>query len=218
MHCLKRFLLIFAVALSALMTIPWIAAATADEPPATIEQTFQRAKKDYLDKNINSASEQIRKGAAYMKEKAAKASAKGKGELEESARELDKLADDVKKGTVKSVKRIEDAFARAYHALALESHIESTESWAKRERARAGEALEAANKNLERGISWAGQKVEASTKKVMKKSEEISQKLKRKGRLITEEVGKGIQDAGKEIEKFGKKISPRDEAQTKTAL
>jgi hypothetical protein len=209
MNRLNRVLAVFVFTLFALMVFSWMAAAA--EPASAIEQTFQKAKKDYLDKNINSASEQIKKGADYMKEKAAKASAKGKGELEESARELDKLADDVKKGTVKSVKRIEDAFARAYHALALESQIESTESWAKRERARAGEALDAANKNLERGLAWAGQKVEENTKKVMRKSEEIALKLKRKGRLITEEVGKGIQDAGKEIEKFGKKISPRED-------
>ncbi len=45
----------------------------------------------------------------------------------------------------------------------------------------------------------------------MRKSEEIALKLQRKGRLITEEVGRGIQDAGKEIEKFGKKISPRED-------
>lgn len=209
MNRLNRVLAVFVFTLFALMVFSWMAAAA--EPASAIEQTFQKAKKDYLDKNINSASEQIKKGAAYMKEKAAKASAKGKVELEESARELDKLADDVKKGTVKSVKRIEDAFARAYHALALESQIESTESWAKRERARAGEALDAANKNLERGLAWAGQKVEENTKKVMRKSEEIALKLKRKGRLITEEVGKGIQDAGKEIEKFGKKISPPED-------
>ncbi|HPD55770.1 MAG TPA: hypothetical protein P5294_05505 [Smithellaceae bacterium] len=209
MNRLNRVLAVFVFTLFALMVFSWMAAAA--EPASAIEQTFQKAKKDYLDKNINSASEQIKKGAAYMKEKAAKASTKGKGELEESARELDKLADDVKKGTVKSVKRIEGAFARAYHALALESQIESTESWAKRERERAGEALDAANKNLERGIAWAGQKAEESTKKVMRKSEEIALKLKRKGRLITEEVGKGIQDAGKEIEKFGKKISPRED-------
>lgn len=210
MSCLSRVFLVFCFAFFAIMIIAHISAA-ADESLSPIERTFQEAKKDFLDKNINSASEQIKKGAIYMKEKAAKASAMGKEQLEESARELDRLADDVKKGTVKSVKRIEDTFARAYHALALEAHIESTESWAKRERARAGEALDAANRNLERGLAWAGQKAEESTKKVMRKSEEIALKLKRKGRLITEEVGRGIQDAGKEIEKFGKKISPRED-------
>ncbi len=210
MSRLSRVFPVFVFAFFTIMIIPHVS-VSVDETPSLIEQTFQKAKKDYLDNNINSASEQIKRGAIYIKEKAAKASSRGKGELEDSARELDKLADDVKKGTVKSVKRIEDTFARVYHALALESHIKSTESWAKRERATAGEALDAANKNLERGLAWAGQKAEESTKKVMQKSEEIVLKLKRKGRLITEEVGRGIQDAGKEIEKFGKKISPRED-------
>ena len=54
---------------------------------------------------------------------------------------------------------------------------------------------------------WAGQKVEEKTTGTMKKSRELSLKLKQKGRLITEEVGKSLQAIGDEIEKFGKRIS-----------
>jgi hypothetical protein len=122
---------------------------------------------------------------------------------------LEKLADDVKKGTVTSVKRMEETFARAYVALASDSHIKSTESWAKKEKAKAGDALDSANKYLERSFAWAGQKIETRTTEVMKKSQELSLKLKKKGSVVAEDVGKGLKDVGNEIEKFGKKISPK---------
>lgn len=142
-----------------------------------------------------------------MRAEAVKASSRGKKALDDSARELDKLADDVKKGAVESVKKIEDVFARAYFVLAEESYIESTEAWAKKEAVKAGEFLDAANKNLEKGMIWAGQKVEEKTTETMKKSRELSLKLKQKGKLITEEAGKSLQAIGDEIEKFGERIS-----------
>jgi hypothetical protein len=208
MYRLNRVTIIVVFVFIATGIFPW-AAVAASEAQSSIEQTFQKAKKDYLEKNINSAAQQIQKGASYMKAEAAKASVQGKEALAASAQELEKLADDVKKGTVTSVKRIEDAFARAYLALAADSQIKSTESWAKKEAAKAGEALDSATKSLEKSFAWAGQKVENSTKEVMEKSEDLSLKLKKKGSLIAEEVGKGLKDAGNEIEKFGEKISPK---------
>ena len=199
--------IITAFALAVMGIFPWIALAGPE--PSLIEQTFQKARQDYVEKNMNSAAEQIKKGAAYMKGEAANASVKGKEALTTSAQELDKLADDVKKGAVTSKKRMEDSFARAYHALASDAHIKSTESWTKKEAAKAGAALESANRNLEKGFAWAGQKIEKSTNDAMKKSEDLALKLKKKSSVITEEVGKGLQDAGNEIERFGKRISPK---------
>lgn len=176
---------------------------------ASMEQNFQEAKLDYLKKNMNSAAEHINKGASYMKGEAAKASVNGKEALAASAQELEKLADDVKKGLVSSPKQIEDTFARAYLALASNDHIKATESWTQKKRDQAGEALESANRHLEKSFAWAGQKIEKGTTDAMKTSEALASQLKQKGTLIADEVGKGLQGAGKEIEKLGRKISPR---------
>jgi hypothetical protein len=207
MHRLKIFAFAAAFTLIVAGVFPWTAIA-ASESQSSIEQTFQKAKRNYLDKNMKSASEQIQMGASYMKAKAVKASDKGKVALNASAKELEKLANDVKKGTVTSVKRMEETFARAYVALASDSHIKSTESWAKKEKEKAGDALDSATKYLERSFAWAGQKIETSTKKAMKKSKELSLKLKKKSSVVAEDVGKSLKDAGNEIEKFGKRISP----------
>ena len=206
MYRLTRVTIIF-FALTVSVLLPW--AAIAASQSSAIEQTFQKAKKDYLQKNMESAGQQIEKGASYMKTEAAKASVRGKEALTASAEELEKLAYDVKKGAVKSRKRIEETFARAYLALALESHIQSTESWAKKEAAKVSESLEAVAANLERSFAWAGRKIEKSTKDVVKKSKDLSLKLKEKGAAVTDEVGKGLTEAGSEIEKFSKSISPK---------
>ena len=208
MYRLNLIISVVVCTLFATAILPWTAVA-ASESQSSLEQTFQKAKQDYLDKNMSSAAQQIQKGAAYMKAEAAKASVKGKEALNASAKELEKLADDVKKGAVTSVKKIEDTFARAYIALASDSQIKSTELWAKKEAARAGDALDSATKYLERSFAWAGQKIETSTNDAMKKSKELSLKLKEKGSVVAEDVGKGLKDAGNEIEQFGKRISPK---------
>jgi hypothetical protein len=160
---------------------------------------------------MSAASEQIKKGAAYMKTESLKASARGKEALTSSAQELEKLAVDVKKGTVTSVKKIEEPFARAYLALAADSHIKSTESWTKKESAKTGEALGSSAKYLEQSFAWTGQKVETNTKKAIEKSKSISLKLKEKGNVIAKDVEKGLKDTGSEIEKLGKRISPKQD-------
>jgi hypothetical protein len=208
---MNRHIIYFVVTLSALFLagiLQWTVFAAA-ESQSSIEQAFQKAKQNYLDKNMNSAAQQIQNGASFVKTQAEKASDKGKEKLDASARELEKLADDVKKGTVTSVRKIEDAFARAYEALAFDSHIKSTQSWAKKQTEKAGEALDSANKYLERGFAWTGQKIETGTKEVIRKSDELSKTLKKKGSVLAEDVGKGLKNAGDEIEKFGKKISPK---------
>jgi hypothetical protein len=203
----KFFMVAVMVALFLAGIIPWTAVA-APESQTSLEQTFQRAKKDYLEKNMNAAAWQIRKSASYMKAQAAKASEKGKEALNNSAKELEKLAEDVKSGAVTSEKRMEETFARAYVALAVDAHIRSTESWARKQKAKTGNALASANKYLERGFAWANQKIETGTEETIKRSKALSRKLKKTGSVMAEDVGKGLKDAGNEIEKFGEKISP----------
>jgi len=205
MKHVKRFLILFVLAVVA---VTWLVHAAA-ESSSSIEQTFQKAKQNYLDKNMAAASAQIRKGADYVKEQSEKASDSGKAALASSAKELEELAGDVDKGSVKSVKKIEDTFARAYLALAKDAHTQSARSWADKQGQKAGESLEKASGYLERSFAWAGQKVDAGTRKVIKKSNDLSVKLREKGRVVAEDVGTRLKETGNEIEKFGKKIAPK---------
>ncbi len=199
--------LIIAALVAALFAGPAIAAETPQK--GTLEQYFQKAKQDYVDKNMKAASEEIRKAAEWMKSETAKAKGKGKEALTASYRELEKLGDDLKKGTVKSEKEIEMASARAYNALATNSHLKSAEAWSKKEFKKAGEELDVAVSQLEKGYAWAGQKVEAGTQKVIDQSKEWSRKAKEGAIKASDEAGKALKDLGQEISAFGKRISSK---------
>ena len=110
----------------------------------------------------------------------------------------------MKKGTVTSVKRIDESFAHTYLALASDAYTKSVESWNRKETTKAGDGLDSTTKYLEHGFAWAGQKVETSTREAMKKSKDLSLKLKGKGSVVAGDVGKCLKDMRNEIEKFGK--------------
>ncbi len=173
----------------------------------SLEQTLQKARQDYLQKDMKAASEEVHKAAAWMKSEAAAAKGKGKEALAASSRELDKLAVELKKGTVKSVKEIEMTFARAYNALATNSQMQSAEAWTKKEFKEAGVKLEAAVDELEKGFAWAGQKAQAGTQKVIDESRELSGKMKEGTANASAEVSKTIKDMENEIKALGSRIS-----------
>ena len=208
MRKLSRIILITAIALVSMGNISW-EAAIGSESQSSFEQDFQKARHDYLQKDMKSAAAEIRKGVSYLKSEAETADAEGKKVLTKSSQELEKLADDVEKGTVVSVKQIETSFARAYQALAKNSYIKSMESWSRKEIKNTGKSLDEATTYLERGFYWAGQKTEAGTKEVIKKSKDLSQKLEQGMGWASNEVGKGLKNTGNEIEKFGQRISSK---------
>lgn len=197
--------LITAMLVAALFAGLALAAETAQK--GTLEQYFQKAKQDYVDKNMKAASEEMHKAAEWMKSEAAAAKGKGKEALAKSSRELEKLSGELKKGAVKSVKEIEIASARAYHALATNSHVKSAEAWSKKEFKKAGEELDMAVNQLEKGYAWAGHQEEAGTQKVIDESREWSRKVKEGAGRASAEAQKILKSAEDEIKALGQKIS-----------
>ena len=63
---------------------------------------FHKARQNFLKKDYKAAAEEIRKGAAFMKLQAARATSEGKKVLTVSIGELEMLAKDVEQGTVTS--------------------------------------------------------------------------------------------------------------------
>jgi len=209
MHNLNRVFMMSAFALIVLMGYVSFATATGSEFRSSIEQDFQKARRDYLQKDMKSAAAEIQKGVSYLKSEAETATGKGKEALTKSYRELEKLAADVERGTVTSEKKVETEFARAYHALATNSYIKSTESWSRKEIKNTGKYLDEAMKYLKQGYYWAGQKAESGTEEVIKKSKDLSQKLEQGTGWVADQVRKGLTDTENEIEKFGQKVSSK---------
>jgi len=203
-------LIVLAVFLAALtMAQTPVATAAVATSSTPMEQNFQKSKQNFLQKDMKAAAYEIRKATAYLKSEADAATGKGKEALTASYGELEKLAGDVEKGAVTSVKKLDAAFARSYKALATNAHVKSTEAWAKKEINNTGKNLEAAADYLERGFSWTGEKMNAGTKKVIEESKDLSQKLKEDTGWVSDKVSKGLNDMGNEIEQFGKRVTAK---------
>ncbi len=180
---------------------------TAPEEEGTASD-FQKAHEFFLKKDMKAAASEIRKGAEVLKKEVGNATEEGKKVLTASIQELEKLANDVEKGTVKSKKKLEDAFARADHALAQHHYLKASESWVKKETKNTGNALKNAAQHLEQAAKWSGRKLEAGSSEVVKGAREVADKLIKGTKWVTEEVGKGIKDIGNEISKLAEKIKP----------
>lgn len=207
-HPMKTML--FAVWIAVFVAGIAVAAETAQK--GTLEQYFQKARQDYLQKDMQAASEEVHKAAEWVKSEAAAAKGKGKEALAASARELEKLSGELKQGTVKSVKDIEMAFARAYNAVANNSHVKSAESWAKKEYRKAGDDLEAAADALGKAYTWAGQEIKAGTQKAIDESKALSKKMKEGAGRASADAGSALKDLEQEIRAFGKRISSKQQS------
>jgi len=173
----------------------------ADEP----DIHFQKARENFLKRSGKASAEEIRTGAAYVKLEAVRAQGDSKKALIRSAQELDALADGVESGTVTSVKDLDSEFARADHALASHHYVKASEAWSKREAKKTGYEMRASANHLERSAAWVGHKTKSSTATVLKDTKTTGEKLIHGTGTVTSDVGKGINNLGKEIQEVGKK-------------
>jgi hypothetical protein len=199
----------FALVIVIVTISVWLSAAAEAASKESVEPYFQKARQDYLQKNMKAAADEVRKSATYLKSETSAAKGNGKKALTASYRELDKLAGELEKGTVKSVKEMEISFASAYEALATNSHVKSTDAWSRKEFKKAGYELEAAIDELEKGFAWGRHKADASTRKVIGESKELSKKLKEGAGRSSAEASESLKDMGDEIRMFGLIISSK---------
>jgi len=169
---------------------------------------FQKAHESFLEKDFKASAAGIRKGADFLRKEAESAGIQGKKTLAASAKELDKLADSVEKGAVKSDKKLKGAFSRAEHAVANNEYVKATDSWARKETKETGHALNSAAEHMEQAADWSGHKLKAGASKAIQVGREVSGKLVEGTRYVPEEVGKALKRMGDAISGFGKKILP----------
>lgn len=165
---------------------------------------FHKARENFLKKDFKGAASEIRKGAAFLRLQAARATTEGKKGLIVSVADLEKLANDVEKGTVTSAKTLDRTFAKAHHALARHHYLKALEYRTKKDTKRAGHSLRASAVHLEHAFAWTGHELEAGTVKVVRTAHELGDKLIVGTGLMTDDVVKAIDYMGREIEKLGK--------------
>jgi len=207
----KRFDAVIAAAHRADLDSDWLVLDESSWYPYVDEPDlhFQNAHQSFLAKNYDQAAEEIRKGEAFVKLEARRSSGDVKQSLNSSAEELGKLATDTKKGTVKSVREGDNAFASADRALAQSHQIKAKESWAKKETVKTGYEMKAGARLLEQSAAWAGSEAKSGVSTVVGDTRTLAGKLADGSGYAEGEVDKDIDQLGKEISDLGHKALPR---------
>jgi hypothetical protein len=185
-----------------------LSAQEAQDQTVKPRDEFQKAHESFMKKDFKASAAEIRNGASYLRREVETAAGNGKKMLSASVKELDKLADSVEKGAVKSDKELRGAFSRAERAVANNDYVKATDSWARKETKETGHALNSAAEHMEQAADWSGQKLKAGASKAVKEGREISGKLVEGTGYVREEVGKALKRMGDAISGFGKKILP----------
>jgi hypothetical protein len=171
-------------------------------------QSFLRASENFAKGKMKAAAAEIRKGEAYVKLEAARATAEGKKALLSSAGELKQLADRVEKGALKDGKELKNTFARAEYAMARHHYLKAAEQWEKKESQKAAYHLNATAAYIDSGQIWLTKKMHAGVADIKNEARRIASQVTAKTGAESQELGKAIDNLGKEIEKYGKGLEP----------
>lgn len=176
-----------------------------DEPPLHM----QRAREGFLKREYAASSRELQKVGGYLHAAASHADEDVKAMLRDSADEIDQLSESVKDGAVESVARLEHAFARAEHSLALHNQRMAEHAMERADAFRSGQYLRTAVQNAENSAHWAGHKLEAGSLKVLNAGRDLAGVMIETPGFVVQESSKGIIAVGAELQQFGKWLEPR---------
>ncbi len=167
------------------------------------EHHFHLASSYFARGDRTHAAAEIRAGAALLELEAGRHDATNRTGLQEAANHLDDLAAGVAKGTVKSSKELNDAFARADLALARHYHEMAAASAARNEPKKTGHWLKGAADSVDDAAKWSGHKLAAGGKATVNGARSLGASLESGAKWTADEVKKSVSDLGSEIESLG---------------
>lgn len=181
---------------------------TSSRPANSLNEQFQNAHESFLKRNLKASADSIRKIASFLRHQAANATAEGKKVLTASANELGKLADGVEKGTVTSVKTLDNAFTKARQALSRRDETAVQNDQAEKQPKGIGHTLKGAMAAVGNGFVWSGQKVKSGTVTVARGTLDLGGKLIEGTGKLAKGTVKAVGDAGGYILRLGRKPQP----------
>jgi hypothetical protein len=189
------------------VTLAETAPAVGTEAP---EQNFKAANKDFIEKDYKAAATEIRKSTEYLHHEAERASGDVKQALNESTRDLDKLADEIENKTVKDEKSLHVEFSRANYALALDHHLKAYDAWGRKEYTNVGYEIKAAAGSIKNSAMWADRRLDEDA------SGSVSSSIAMGNKIISgaadwtrDQVSDVFRGLGSALDDLGKKIGSK---------
>ncbi|MGE5255752.1 MAG: hypothetical protein ACM3KE_03720 [Hyphomicrobiales bacterium] len=170
-------------------------------------KSFRAAVADFLNRRMRAAAAEIRKGAAYMKLEAARASGDARKALMDSVQELEKLANEVQKAAVSDLNDLQNVFARAEYALARHHYLKAVELRTKGDAQKTGRELMSAADYVDSGQVWLTQKMHEGVSDSVNEARRVAAKMVYGAGATADEVGKAFDGLGKELDKFRSSVA-----------
>jgi hypothetical protein len=175
-----------------------------DEP----SHHFDLARENFLKKNYQAAADQMMLGASFIKLEMARATGDDARMLADAVEDVAILAAQVRSGSVTSVSKLDDTFARAEQMLAYHHELMARQYWKEDNQRKAGQDLKAATRHLEHSMKFGGREAEAQSDSVIADARDLGEKLTKGTALAADKVGKAMQRLGEKIEELGKSMWP----------
>ena len=179
-----------------------------DEP----QRHFAAAAEAYAKKDYKAAAAEVRKGESYLRLESARAVGEAKKGLDSANAELEKTAQALDKGAIKTEKGMDKAFANANHALALAHRAKAAESWSRKAYDDAGYELKAAAQALDSAAAWTGAEAKSAASAGVSDARTIGDKLASGGVWAKDEVTKGFESLGAALNQLGHSIGSKSKA------
>ena len=203
---MKIKLLVFSLAAAAIALAPSSMKAATTTAPAKTEpaKSMEAAKTSFVAKDLSKASHKIKDAAKWVKKESCKVEAGSKAAVLKAGDDLDKLADGVKSGAVKSGQEINKAFAKTNCALAQgwKTTAEKTQQAGKDARA----ALTKSADYLVDAAKWSGTKLDQGTRATITAIKSAATKTADVAKAGTNEVKSWIGKIGHGIRSIKNKM------------
>jgi hypothetical protein len=148
----------------------------------------------------------VRSGAAYARRQGEQASEAARTALDRSAHELDSLAAAYAAGARHTEASFDSAFARLEQAMGLRHVASSLDAWATEQRTRAGEELEAAADNLERGARNVNVELDEQAARAVADARAVATRLRETAEVSAADYERTVEQLDARLRALGQRI------------
>lgn len=172
-------------------------------------QDFNKARAEYLYFDVAASAASIRRGANRMRESLADATDRSRQALQNSIIELESLARATEQRSVDSVKRLDEAFARANYALAQRHYVSALEAREQQAQARLGEELHRSAEYLQRARQQMGLELQEDEARMIGRTKALGSKLTTGIHATSDEITYDLRSLGQDLANLRDRLGGR---------
>lgn len=166
------------------------------------DEAFRLSEFHYRRSEERAAARELQKAIAWLKFASSHALPQSKKALTDAVTDLQKLASDLDAGAVSSARRLDDAFAKANHALSVWHYFKAQNNLARKEERWAAQDLEASTRYLQNAADSAGYEFSGETVRFFDEIDEFGRVVARGESVSPNRLEASLSALDREIKKL----------------